>query len=364
MGAMISAGGLGDVTLNGTGGASTGSNNYGVYVFNSAATVSSSGGDIHIMAQGGGTGAGGSNIGFHLQSQGKIEANGMGEILIEGNGGPAQGGGNHGALIFHVGTSITTDNGDIEIIGNGNGIVNAGTSYGIEVNSGLIHAGGDGNVILEGSGAMTMGNLNHGVTILGAQGEVTTAAGDISITGIPGLNTNALGIQHATGAEIHTLMGGGNISLAANSMNIQSTISTITADTVFISSLSIDTSIILGITPNGNTGPLKLSDAELDAITTGTLMIGTNTAGTITVADTITREVQTVVNLTSGGDVIFDGGHLNTDGGNSELDPGTTPAAVKPLKDSIDVFCDTLTFGSDLAIRINSTPVSTITPLT
>ena len=35
------------------------------------------------------------------------------------------------------------------------------------------------------------------------------------------------------------------------------------------------------------------------------------------------------------------------------MDPGTTPAAVKPLKDSIDVFCDTLTFGSDLAIRIN-----------
>jgi len=359
-GAEISAGGNGNVTLHGTGGASSGTNNYGVVIYSGSPKVTSSGGDIHILAQGGGTGAGGSNIGFHLQSTGMIAAGGTGDILIEGNGGDALGNGNHGALIFVNGTSVTTVDGDIEIIGTGGGTGSSSSNIGIEVNDGMIHAGGTGVISLQGSGAMTAGALNNGVTINGPQGLVSTSNGTISVTGVPGSDTNAFGIIHSNGAQIRTQTGGGNIELLANSIHIQSGIATLPADTVFISSLSIDTSIELGSVTDPIFGPLMLSDAELDSITTGTLIIGRNTAGTITVVDTISREVATVVNLVSGGDVIFDGGLLSANGGNVVLDPGNSPAAVLPIQYGNDVSCGILSFGSDLLIDINGVVADTL----
>ena len=104
---------------------------------------------------------------------------------------------------------------------------------------------------------------------------------------------------------------------------------------------------------------LGLSDGELDLITASTLNIGDNLSGSITVSADITRTVSTNMTLTSNGDVVISGGQLNTNGGTLLLDPGISPAAVKPTKASTDVTVSTLSFGSDLSIVIDGTTVDT-----
>jgi hypothetical protein len=359
-GAVISAGSGGDVTLNGTGGESTSGSNFGIVVYNPGAAVTSTDGDIHIIGQGGGSGSGTGNLGFYLQNQAFIAAGGFGNIVIEGTGGNTNGAFNYGTLFWQPGTSVTSNDGDISIIGIGDGGGNSTWGLGVYVLDALIAAGGTGDITLHGTGSTNVGLTNHGVYIVGVAAEVSTADGDISVTGIPGGGADQLGILHSGGAQMHTSTGGGNIELLSNSMAIFSGIETLPADTVFISSLSVDTSITLGANGDMGSGPLMLSDVELDSITTGTLMIGSNTAGTITVIDSITRTLSTVVNLTSGIDVIFDGGMLNTNGGNSTLDPGASPDAVRPYQLGTDVACSDLTLAGPLAIRINGTTPDTL----
>ena len=59
--------------------------------------------------------------------------------------------------------------------------------------------------------------------------------------------------------------------------------------------------------------------------------------------------------LVSGGDVLISGGGFNTGGGTLLLDPGTSPAAVKPTFNGTDVTASTLSFASDLSIAMNGT---------
>ena len=70
----ISAGGTGKVTVEGTGGASTGVRNYGVYVNNSGSAITSSGGDVEVTGTGGGSGTGTSNHGVYVTDAGQISA--------------------------------------------------------------------------------------------------------------------------------------------------------------------------------------------------------------------------------------------------------------------------------------------------
>ena len=150
--AEISVGGTGNVTIDGTGGASDGGYNYGVIVFNPTSAITSTDGNIHIIAQGGGTGLSVGNLGFQVQTQGIIAAGGTGNVLIEATGGASTGGANYGALIWQAGTSITTNNGDINIVGNGNGILNSNSNVGVYVIESDI-CRWEGNYHLAGTGA-------------------------------------------------------------------------------------------------------------------------------------------------------------------------------------------------------------------
>ncbi|MFN8344055.1 MAG: BspA family leucine-rich repeat surface protein, partial [Spirosomataceae bacterium] len=115
------------------------------------------------------------------------------------------------------------------------------------------------------------------------------------------------------------------------------------------------TAIDFSFAPDGANGPLILSDTELDRISTGTLVVGDATMGDITVGIGITRPTLTNMQLISGGDVIISGGSINTNGGTLLLDPGTSPKAVKPTFNGIDVTASTLSFNSDLQITLNGT---------
>jgi hypothetical protein len=359
-GANISAGGDGNVTLDGTGGVSSVGSNFGVIVSGAGASITSTDGDIHIAAQGGGTGTGITNIGFYLLTQGMVAAGGTGNILIEATGGNTMGDFNYGAMFWQVGTSVTTTDGNIEIIGMSNSSNNAGLGLGVNVFDAVVSAGGSGDVTIHGEGATSVGVSNHGVNINGMNGEVSTEGGDIFITGVPGGGVNQFGIRHTGGAQIHTVTGGGNIKLLSNTMTINADIETLPADTIFMSALTTDTSIVLGAVGDLPQGPLMLSDMELDSVTTGTLIIGRNTTGTITLIDTISRMTITNVNLVSDDDVIFDGGMLSANGGNVLLDPGPSPAAVLPTQYGHDVSCGVLSFGSDLLVNINGPIADTL----
>jgi hypothetical protein len=106
---------------------------------------------------------------------------------------------------------------------------------------------------------------------------------------------------------------------------------------------------------------LGLSAAELNLITAGTLIIGDNTAGDITVSANITRTTPINTELISGGDIITSGGNLNV-GGTLLLNPGaTTTHAIRPEQAGTDFAGSTVTLNSseDLLIRINGTTVDT-----
>jgi hypothetical protein len=64
---------------------------------------------------------------------------------------------------------------------------------------------------------------------------------------------------------------------------------------------------------------LGLSDAELDNITAGTLVIGSDDAAVITVTSDITLPTAADVELLSGNSIFFDGGALDTAGGSTTI---------------------------------------------
>ena len=106
-------------------------------------------------------------------------------------------------------------------------------------------------------------------------------------------------------------------------------------------------------------GTLGLTDAELDTISAAKLKIGDANSGTITVSADITRPGTTDMQLNSGGDVVISGGRVDTFGGTLLLNPGTSPASVKPTNIGIDATASTVTLGGSLSIAIAGTTVDT-----
>src|SRR5204863_4021644 len=70
-------------------------------------------------------------------------------------------------------------------------------------------------------------------------------------------------------------------------------------------------------------GTLGLSDAELDKITAGTIIIGDVNGGAVTVSANISRPASTIMDIASGANIDIAGGSVNTGGGNLNLLPGT-----------------------------------------
>jgi len=80
-------GGSGEVTITGTGGAGTGNDNAGVIVQDSGSLVTSAGGNVTVIGQGGGSGASQINVGVAVGDAGTIKAGASGTVAITGTGG-------------------------------------------------------------------------------------------------------------------------------------------------------------------------------------------------------------------------------------------------------------------------------------
>ncbi|MFN8354756.1 MAG: BspA family leucine-rich repeat surface protein [Spirosomataceae bacterium] len=357
-GVLVSAGGQingNTVTVTGNGGAASGSGNLGVLVEGTNSLVTSSGGNVSVTGRGGGSGTSGSNYGVRVVTAGQITAGGMGTVTVTGNGGAASGSFNYGVSVQGTNSLITSSGGNVSVTGTGGGAGASAANYGVYVTGSQITAGGTGSVTVIGNGGTSSGGGNYGVYVEGAL--ITSSGGTVSVTGKEGNGPNGVGILITVSGSISTATNGGNLSLITNSMDITpgTSVSTNAASTLTLRPFAANTQINLGSDTDPIGGPLSLSDFELDRMTTGTLLIGNPTAGTITISDAITRPAATNVQLISSGDVILSGGGINTNGGTLLLDPGTSPAAVKPTFNGTDVTASTLSFGSDLAIVINGT---------
>ncbi|MCP1381124.1 choice-of-anchor D domain-containing protein, partial [Runella salmonicolor] len=351
----ISSGGTGVVTVNGTGAGTSGNSNYGVYVFNANSSIGSTNANINITAQGGGAGTSVANQGLAIVDGAQVIAGGSGNVTIQANGGAGTGGGsNVGLYMQNIGTLVSSSGGNVTINAVGGGTGTGTNNYGVNmITNAQISAGGNGTVSVTGQGGGGSGSGNIGVRMLNTGTQITSSGGNITVTGIEGNGSSGIGISQTLSAAITTATNGGNITLIANSMDLGGTVSTQLLGNTTLRQYTNNVPINLGTSSNTIGGPLGLSDAELDQVTTGTLLFGNSNSGNLTVSADITRPAGTNVQLVSGGDVLMSGGEFNTGGGTLLLDPGTSPKAVKPTFNGTDVTATTLSFAGDLQIALN-----------
>ncbi|MDX1969360.1 MAG: hypothetical protein SFV23_19440, partial [Planctomycetaceae bacterium] len=315
-GGTISSGGTGQVDVHGTGGVATGFLNVGVFISGSGATITSVGGDVRVVGDGGGTGSSGNNYGVYLTTGGAVSALSTGDVTVEGTGGQGTNGSHIGTFITGAGSRIESAGGDVLVKGDGGGAgTNSSSNMGVAVmDNGDIIAGGAGTLTIEGTGGASTGFSNNGVWIRNSGVEVRSSGGAISIAGQEGLGANNRGISIGNQAAVSNSTG--DVSLISNSLELENTVS-ITGQTVTITQRTSTVAIDLGTTSDTNGGPLALSDAELDRITSDTLIIGNTDSGAINVSadldltdgpviDTLVLRTGSTVTATGGGIIVGD----------------------------------------------------------
>ncbi len=337
-GASVESTGTAKITLNGTGGAGTDSS-YGIRIIDQSSMVRSAAGDISVTGVGG-TGIAGANTSFNsgvnLQAGGSIISTSTAKINVTGTGGTGLfnaefGVGQVGVWLLDSNSKISSKDGDVTVTGFGGGDSGTSGNHGVKFQSGTIETSGSANV---------------------------------RVTGTQGVGTSSFGIQVQSGtgnAGVNTSAGTGNITLVADGINID-TVSQpgairAGANSTTIHPLTNNAAINLG--GIDASGVLGLTAAELDRIFTGTLIVGDNSTGAITVSADITRLAATNMALVSGGNVVIAGGQLDTHGGTLVLDSGAAPDFVNPLHAGVDVAATTTTLDGDLSIAINGSLVDT-----
>ncbi|MCB9283533.1 MAG: HYR domain-containing protein [Lewinellaceae bacterium] len=210
----VTAGGSGTITLHGTGGNGTREQHHGIVLTNLGTLVSSVDGQISVTGIGGGTGAGTGNNGVDIVSLAKIEATGTGPIVVNGTGGNGAGS-NYGVWVRGAPpasySEIRANNGDIQVTGQGGGIGNKSTNYGVFV-GGIIQTDGTGNVTVQGTGGGTAGNNNYGIRNQGTISAGGSGTLTLQGTGGAGTGSNRYGIENT-----------GSISGSTGNVTVQGT---------------------------------------------------------------------------------------------------------------------------------------------
>jgi hypothetical protein len=399
-GAVVSASGSGPVTVVGQGGSGTGSHNYGVFVGDPGSQITSGGGAVSVIGTGGGSGASsGYNYGVCVVFGSMITSAGTGSgatVTVVGQGGSGTGSYNYGVFVGDPGSQITSGGGAVSVIGTGGGSGAGGDNHGAVVHFGgmitsagsgavtvvgtggsgasirnygvLVFAGGvitsagtgsGATVTVVGAGGGGSGSFNYGVHVFGFRSQITSSGGAVSVTATGSDTAEALRLENSG-----SIASGGNaaITITADSVNLLSGTSIHSgAGTTTIRTRTAGTMIDLGGDDvlSGSLMTLGLTNAELNQISAGTLVIGRADAGTLSLTAAIARQNATNVELRSGSSIIFNSGSFNTTGGTLLLAPGSTPAAVQPKTTGIDARASTVSFASALAVAINGPTVDT-----
>ena len=227
-------------------------------------------------------------------------------------------------------------------------------------NGSLTIHGDDGtdNVNLETDITFASGrNLNvdadGAVTLRNTVSLVTSGTGTVSFTAsslIFGNNSNASSDSAVTVTADNIVVGTGTTAITALSAG---------NGTLTLQPLTAGTLIDFG--GDDAPGTLGFVSRELDKMESGTLNIGSASAGAITVSSSVTLRDSTNVSLTSGGAINFNSSFA-TNSGDLTLSPGA--AGINVANSGVDVRVgnnNTLAFasGADLNIALNGTTVDT-----
>jgi hypothetical protein len=340
--AIVSAGGTGTVTALGRGGTG-GTFNDGVRI--DGASVTSSGGNIFIDGTGGGTtGEGNQNIGVWLRGNSLIAGVGQADVTVKGQGGLG-GDLNIGVFMSTGSPKITSQQGSITIEGTGG---DGFFSHGVRLAEGLIESAADGSnsATINVTGTKT-GDAS--IRLDGANTRIQSAGAPIFVTGIG----SRIDLRNGAQVRANVPDANANITITTNALVISGA-SNINSGTHTTTLRPHTAGTLIDLGGADADGTLGLTDAELDQVTAGTLILGSANSGDLTVSAAISRPAATNVQLRSGGDVIFNE-NFNTNGGTLLLAPGNSPAAVKPVFNGTDATASAVSFASDLAIVINGT---------
>ncbi|MDA7662802.1 hypothetical protein N8550_02250 [Pirellulaceae bacterium] len=184
------------LVVSGVGGTASGGHDQGVVVSGASeegvgATITSRGGNVTIDGKGGGTGNVGYNRGVAVWNGGVVSAGETGDVTVTGVGGNDNGPFNLGVSVAAgvADARITSSGGDVLIRGTGQGGPGSSNNRGVEVlGGGVITAGGEGLVTVEGIGGQGTGGYDHGILVFGNTAEgrrstITSNGGIVSISG-------------------------------------------------------------------------------------------------------------------------------------------------------------------------------------
>ncbi len=367
----ISGGTSGITSISGTGGTGVGSN-VGVLVTGIGSSIATAGSHLAITGTTTATGATNDNNGISIKASASVSATGAGKITLIGTGAQATGTRNYGVHL-DTASKVTSENGDISISGTARSTAGDFPIGIIALNNAEIASTGSGGIALVGIGAgTTSSNSADGILLITTNGTVgpriSTNGGLIRVEGRAGTSATGYGLEAGAGA---TLVGG-PIQVFANQFVIDTGAnpSTLNAggESVSLAPTSSGVAVVLG--GSDSTTQLGLTDAELDRISCGTLVISTSTTpgDTLTVSAPISRSVAansnelatTNLQLNSSGDLTLDQ-PINLGGGSLQLSSGSPLGLIKPHVTSTDFIAGTTTLAAgNLGLTINGTVVNTL----
>ena len=192
-GGEISAGGNGEVYVEGRGGNARNSfsQNFGVWLAGSDSRIVSNDGNVTVVGYGGGQIGidAGPNHGVYLIGSCAISAGLSGNVYVEGQGGSSGFGSlssSKGVLVEDNGAKISALDGNLHVVGRGG---NSGLIQSVQMNGVMVTNGGEistlglGSVLVEGYGGEGYGSNNHGVHIINLGSKIVTEAGKLEVKG-------------------------------------------------------------------------------------------------------------------------------------------------------------------------------------
>jgi filamentous hemagglutinin family protein len=318
---VVESTGTGKINLNGTGGKGIDSN-AGVNITGVNSLVNTNNGSISIKGTGG-NGTGNENNGVRVVESGVVKAIGTGNITINGKGGNADGF-NGGIIISDVGSKVSSQDGNIQLIGvagDGRGNSNIGIRH---LNGAVLEATGTGGITIDGTGGSGI-NFNAGVVIGpngGVSPSISTNNGDIKVSGKGGNGTgnSNIGVQFDGNGTLLETKGIGTITFN-------------------------------GIGGNGtdNNYGIGIFDSSIIRSTNGISFIGQGGTGTGTGQNGIRTDKGALLEVTKTGDISLTGTGTNNAAGIS-----INNSVVKSNATNISKF----TFTADEIDLIGTTKIS------
>ena len=292
---LIDGTGYASISIAGNG-AGTGASNGGVYIGNSGNTVSVVNGNLTITGNGSAIDTSGGNPGVRIDNSAAVQTTGTGNITITGTGGGGASdatGSDCGVLLSYgiLRSSATgATAGAITVIGYGGDSGGNGTqSYGVGV-AGTTISSVDGNVSINGTGGNSTGGSNSGIGI-GFTATTGGAAGVVSATGSASITMTGTSIGTAGGNDggVFIFGSGTLVSVTNGNLNITGNGSNAEASTTSNYGVSVQNAAIVKSVGSGNVsvtgtgGGTGVGGNNYGVYLKGAGVITGNSTGTITI---------------------------------------------------------------------------------